>query len=260
MPDRRRQLGLLLVGLLALGLVAFAVFSILRWMGGGGVKPGGIAFKRIALSAAPQAVRDAAQQLATSRVGYAMPMGGVTYAIISTGAMGERVEVAGARQNGSLIELDVRSGGEKGDRLVIIEMKAAVADTRMVQFDLDGYPAMIPALVNRDNLSLMALPDKEYLITVKPRQGDRVGTTAVDVSGYARIFEGQFSITVYTAGKGRVLGETQHVMAAIGAPNWGSFRAIVPVAVPPGITDGIVLLHDAETGVKLAIPVKFGSK
>lgn len=260
-PVQRRHLSLLVVGLLALGLIAFAVFHVLRWQAGGGGKAGSIVVRRVTVAQAPMAVQEAASRLATSRVAYAIPIGDVTYLVISTGEMGERVEVAGARQDeavSGLIHVDVTSSSA-GERLLILEMRASVYDTRMVQFNLDGHAALLPALVNADGVPLMALPDKEFLVVAAPQPNTRIVGGVVQVSGYARIFEGQFQATVFSAGKGRVLGEAQ-VAASVGAPNWGSFRVNIPITVPQGITEGVLVLHDDQTGVKMIVPLHFGTK
>jgi hypothetical protein len=214
---------------------------------------------RVTLAQAPLRVREAAQQLATSRVGYVIPDGDVSYLIISTGMGGERIDVAGARRAGTIIDIDVRTNATKGEALIIAKLNAAVTDTRLVQFHLDGYAAGIPALVNADNLPLVTLPDKEALVMVMPAGGDRIAGGTVQVSGYARIFEANVSVAVYSAGKGRILGQ-QNVTAAIGAPNWGSFKINVPYEQVAGLTDGVVLVYDNDSGAKLAIPIRFGSK
>ncbi|MDF2629880.1 MAG: Immunoglobulin-like domain of bacterial spore germination [Symbiobacteriaceae bacterium] len=255
-PNRTKHLGVILLVLLGLGLAAFAAFNL--YWGGGGVKTGmGIA--RINITQAPLRVREAAQQLAASRVGYVIPDGEVSYLIISTGLGGERVDVEGAKRSGTIIDIDVRTSPTKGESLIIAKLNAAVTDARLVQFHLDGYAAGIPALVNADNLPLVTLPDKESLVLVTPKAGDRVAGGMVQVSGYAKIFEANVSVAVYSAGKGRVLGQS-NVTAAIGAPNWGSFRINVPYEQVAGLAEGVILVYDDDSGAKLAVPVRFGEK
>lgn len=258
-PDRSKQILVLLVSMLAVGLLAFAVISFLRWQDGGPKENDGLVIRPIPIDQAPAFVREAAMRLAPSRVGYVMPQADMAYVIISAGQSGERLELAGARRAGTIIDIDVRTSST-GQPVLIGLLQTPVMDTRLVQFHLDGYAAGIPALVNRDSLPLMALPDKASLALVAPVEAERIMGNTVQISGYARIFEAQFSVTVFAAGKGRVLGEVQHVMAATGAPNWGSFRVNVPVTVPVGVLDGIVLVHDEQSGAKLAVPIKFGAK
>jgi hypothetical protein len=257
-PNRTKHLGVILLILLGLGLAAFAAVNILHWRGGG-AKTGGMGIARITLAQAPLRVREAAQQLAASRVGYVVPDGNVSYLIISTGIGGERVDVAGAKRSGSIIDIDVRSNATKGESLIIAKLNAPVTDARLVQFHLDGYAAGLPALVNADNLPLVTLPNKEALVLVSPTAGDRIAGGMVQVSGYARIFEANVSVAVYSAGKGRILGQ-QNVTAAIGAPNWGSFKINVPYEQVAGLAEGVVLVYDNDSGAKLAVPIRFGAK
>jgi hypothetical protein len=258
--DRTKQLGLMLAVIVGLGLMAFAAINLFRsHPGGGGTAGGNVAVKRVALSEAPQSVREAAAQLAASKVGYVMPQGPMAYLIISAGPNGGGIDLAGAKRAGSIIDIDVRSKAG-GDRVVIGLLQAPVADTRMVQFHLDGEAAGIPALINTDNLPLVSLPDKGGIVMVAPVTGERLAGTMVQVTGYARLYEGRFHATVYSAGKGRVLGESKSVVAATGSPNWGSFKVNIPVDVPQGMTDGVVLVYDEQTNTKVAVPVKFGSK
>lgn len=259
-PDRRRLAQLVLV-LMGIGLVAYAAISILHWQKPGTIpdKNKGLMVRKIAMTEAPQSVQEAAAKLALSRVGYAMPVGDATYLIISTGDMGERIEVAGARSTGGLIEVDSRTTGN-GERQVVAVLNTRVADQRSIQFNLDGHPAVIPILVNVDDLPLVALPTKGSLALVNPVANARIQGGIVEIAGYARVFEGRFNITVYSDGKGRVLGEAKGVAAAAGAPNWGSFKLTVPVDLSSGATKGYVLVQDEDTGYKLLIPVQFGKK
>ena len=257
-PDRRKQLGVMLLVVLGLGLAAFAILNIFGGKPGSPTKPGGLTVTRIPLAQAPLQVREAAEKLGTSRVGYVIPQGNISYLVISTGPAGERIDVTGARRSGTIVDIDVRSSAS-GEQLIVALLKAPVTDTRLVQFHLDGYAAGIPALVNTDNLPLMALPDKGSIAIAGPVGQERVAGGMVQVSGFARIFEGQISIAVYSAGKGRILGESKNVTAAIGAPNWGSFKVNIPYEVIKGLTEGVVLVYDQDSGAKVAIPVKFGT-
>lgn len=255
-PDRRRQLSILLATLLALGLIAFAVINVLHWYRGGA--KAGDEIQRIQLHEAPMLVQEAAARLSNSRVGYAIPFGKATYVVISTGMGGERIDLAGVTVGQQYVDINLRSSSS-GDRLIIAKLNRLVADTRMLQFNLDGHFALIPALVNLDNLPLVALPDKQSFVVTAPLAESRIMGSMVQVSGYARTFEGHFSITAFSANKGRVLGEA-HVRAAAGAPNWGSFKVNLPLSLPEGITEGVLLVYDQETGAKVAIPIKFGAK
>ncbi|HYG56606.1 MAG TPA: hypothetical protein VD902_00865, partial [Symbiobacteriaceae bacterium] len=201
-PDRKKQFGVLVIVLLALGLITYAVLHVLRWQSGPGKVETGLTIQKISLAQAPPAVQDAAFQLRNSRAGYVIPQGNMAYVVVSTGTGGEAVDLAGARRSGAMIDLDVRTS-PSGAPLAIGLLKAPVVDTRYVQFYLDGRPAVIPALVNGHALPLTTLPDKEFFALVTPREGDRAAGTFVEVSGYARVFEGQFSITVFSTGKGR---------------------------------------------------------
>lgn len=253
--DRKKQLGVMLLVIVALGLAAFAIINLISG-GGGPPKPGGVTVERIPLSQAPLNVREAAEKLSQSRVGFVIPQGNQAYLVISTGPNGERIDVAGARRSGTIIDIDVRSGSA-GERLIVARLLAPVTDTRLVQFHLDGYAAGIPALVNADNLPLMTLPDKGSIVIASPVGQEAIAGGMVQVYGYARIFEGQITIAVYSAGKGRVLGESKNISAAIGAPNWGSFKVNIPYEVVKGLKDGSILVYDEDSGAKVAIPIKF---
>jgi hypothetical protein len=260
-PERKRHLGLFLAALLALGLLAYAVVHLLRWQSGGEAKEGGITVRQIALNQAPMMVQDAAARLATSRVGYVMPMGDVTYLVISSGVMGERMVIVGARRAPDSPLIAVRLGSAtNGEPLIVAEMKASVSDPRMVHFELDNYTGVIPALINRDGLTLARLPDKEMLAMVGPQPNTRVMGNMVQVSGYARFPDGRVSIQVFSTGKGRVLGEATNVVVAALGPDWGSFRANVPLTLPQGTDEGVLLIYHPQSDAKVAIPVRFGAK
>lgn len=257
--DRRQHLGILLVVLLTLGLVAFAVLNVLRWHGGG-TKQGDLALRRIALQDAPFAVQDVASKLAQSRAAMAIPQGSKTYVVIATGEMGERIDLARAERETSAtgIAVHVRTSAT-GERLVVGVMNHTVTDVRTVRFLLDGLGYRIPAVINADDLPLVALPEKEALVLVYPLEGSRI-SGMLQVSGFARVPGGRLSVQVFSAGKGRILGEVSDVYAAAGEPDWGSFRVNVPMEVPAQTTDGVVVVYDRATGAKLVVPVQFGSK
>ncbi len=261
--ESRKRMGLLLAALLAIGLLAFAAVHLVRWQREGRpVSQGDVAIRKITMAEAPTTVQEAASKLQTSRVAYAMPSGRYTYVIISTGPNGERLELAGAKRDpvlASMINVNTKSSS-RGDRLIIAALDAQVADVRNIRVLVDGYPGMVPLLVNADSLPLTVLPDTGALAVVAPEYNVRVVGSSVEVSGFARFFGGRFNIQVFAAGKGRVLGEALEVRASAGAPDWGSFRVSVPVSVPQGVTEGVVLIYDNETGAKVSIPIRFGSK
>lgn len=256
-PDRRRQLSILLATLLALGLIAFAVINVLHWYRGGAKAAEQL--QRLQLHEAPMMVQEAAAKLSSSRAGYAIPFGNATYVVISTGPGGERIDLAGVKVEQNYVDINLRTSSA-GERLLIAKLNRAVSDTRMVQFNLDGHFALIPSLVNAHNLPLVALPDKQSFVITAPAAESRIMGNELQVSGYARVFEGQFSITVFSANKGRILGEVSAASAAVGAPNWGSFKVNVPLNLPAGITEGVLLVYDQESGAKVAVPIRFGTK
>jgi hypothetical protein len=254
-PATRRLLGIILVALLGLGLVSFAVVHVIKWRTTKVPPKPSSMIKVIKPSEAPLSVQEAAAKLAGSRVAYAIPMGRVTYLIISTGDMGELLEVAGAQVMGSSVNIKV-GNSSTGNRLLVARLDMTVNDTRMLALQMNGQEAGIPWLVNVDQLPLVNLPDKATMVLTSPVEGSRLTGTTIEVTGYARILPGQFSVKVFSNGKGRVLGDAK-VTTAAGAPNWGSFKVSVSVAIPQTVTDGVVVLYDEARGTNLVVPVKF---
>lgn len=261
--EAKRRLGLVLAAVLAVGLLAFAAFHLIRWQRDGSpLSQGDVSIRKITLAEAPSMVQEAAAKLQASRIAYAMPAGRSTYVIISTGPNGERLELAGARRDqvlSNMINVNLKSSS-RGDRLILALVDATVADQRGIRVLVDGFPGMVPSLVNTDSLPLTVLPETGALAVVSPEYNVRVAGSSVEVSGFARFLSGRFNIQVFAAGKGRVLGEALEVRASAGAPDWGSFRVSVPINLPAGVSDGVVLIYDNDTGAKVAIPVRFGSK
>lgn len=257
---QRKQHVVLLVGVvLILGLAGYAAFHLFRWSNGGAPGPGRVTIEKVPLAEAPAEVREAAQVLAPSKVGYVIPDGNAAYVIISTGPSGDKISVESATRAGALIDINLKSSSE-GDRLIIARLDSPVADTRVVQFKLNGQAGVMPGLVNSHGLPLAALPTTGALVAVSPKPAERLMGATVQVSGYARLYAGTFRVAVFSAGKGRVLGEATAVVAATPAPNWGSFRINVDFEAPPGMTEGVVLIYDEESGAKVAVPVRFGTK
>lgn len=260
--DAKRKLGLALAATLALGLIIFAAVNLLRPGADQPRTSDSVAIRKITLAETPSMVQEAVDKLQASKIAYAIPQGRSTYLVISTGASGERLELAGARRDQVLtatININLKSSS-RGDRLIIAKLEDTVVDVRNIRVLVDGFPGMIPALINLDSLPLTTLPDVGELAVVSPEYNVRVMGNAVQVTGYARIFNGRFNIQVFSAGKGRILGEALEVRAAAGAPDWGSFRVNVPVNLSVGVREGVVLIYDPDSGAKVAIPVYFGSK
>jgi hypothetical protein len=212
----------------------------------------------IDLASAPQEVRDAAEKLRTSRVGYAMIVGEKTYLIISTGEKGPAVKIDRA---------DAQPTGSKTPSFVDVFLKTA-ADGRQLQiataplkemaeyqFNLDGAFAAIPALHNEHHLPLVYLDQATGFSVIAPVKDQMIEGKMLHLEGYARIFEAQFKVSVITA-KGREVGTTG-VHAAVGAPNWGSFVADLQIDTTNLPETGFVVFEDDMSGAKVAVPVRF---
>lgn len=259
--ERKRQLALFLATITVLGLLAYAGLQINRWRSAGGSIGGGLATGQISLRDAPEEVQAAAARLAPSRVGYAIPMGTTTYLIISTGSSGEMVSLVGAeRIRGvppkAVVNLRSNPGGQ---RMIIARVHGMPALPADITFAVDGRPGAIPALVNRDGLPLVTLPEAGHLAVITPESNARLVGSTLEVTGYARLHSGRLSVQVFTAGKGRVLAESLTVAAAA-YPDWGSFRTRISVDVPPGSSDGVLLVYDPDSGAKAVIPIRFAGK
>jgi hypothetical protein len=100
----------------------------------------------------------------------------------------------------------------------------------------------------------------QNIILLKPAEGS-ILTERVKMAGFARVFEGTFTIEVEDGHN--VLGITQ-VTASKGAPEWGYFELwmdLEPATSPHGAI--ICVTHSAEDGSRveeLLVPVGFGAK
>lgn len=211
----------------------------------------------VSLAGAPSEVQEAAMRLMNSRVGYAMVRPDATYLIISTGSDASRVRIEGVEGQPmggppTFVDVNLASDGA-GQRLLIATLP--LTTTAEYQFNVDGMAAAIPTLHNRHNLPLVALPDHGGFVALSPVTDQVVAGGTIQVAGYARVFEAQFTVRVMTA-KGRVIGE-QHVMAAAGAPGWGSFAAQVSIDTANLPDTGFVVFEEEMTQSKLVVPVRF---
>ena len=217
-----------------------------------------IGLTRIALDSAPDDVRAAAKQLASSRVGYAIVKPEKTYLIISTGSDAVRVNLdrAEGQPAGALATfVDIHLKADPaGEQLLIAttDLKAGVE----YQFDLDGQYAAIPTLHNRHSLPLAHLDEATGFTVLSPQPVDRIESANLRIEGYARVFEAQFMAQVITE-KGRVLAESP-VMAAAGAPSWGSFVIDINLAGIVLPESSYLVLTEEMTGARLVIPIRFG--
>lgn len=207
------------------------------------------------LNSAPADVQAAAERLKTSRVGYAMVKPDRTYLIISTGSPRDRVQYDRAEGqpdmvNPSFVDIHLVSS-LRGENLLL----GTTTHTGAIeyQFDVDGKYADIPTLHNRHNLELMALDAATGFTLVTVKDGGKAGEGNIRVEGYARVFEAQFTATVMTA-KGRVLGWAP-IMAAAGAPNWGSFVADIAFDTTDIPDTGFLVLKEEMTGAELVVPI-----
>jgi len=257
--DRRRQFGLVLLVLLLSGLAAIAVVSALRWeLGRLGST---VAYRLIGLDNAPVVVQEAARQLKHSRVAYAVPVGSATYLIISAGDAGSGLELKAVRAGQPAGRLDVELGTRaKGERLILATIPTRPDDMAAVHFRLDGREGRLPALLNPDRVPLVGLPSEGGLVVQSLQPEATVTGGVVEVAGFARTGSGQISIQVFGDGVQVPLGELLRLKAATTAPNWGSFRAAVPVDVRHTVSHGVVLVYDPDSGTKAVIPVRFGHK
>lgn len=257
LTQRTRVATLVLAAAMILGLFVVAAQDAGRWFAG---RRGGLDLRRIALTEAPTAVKEAAGVLRSSRVAYVMPQGNTTYILVSTGEFGapvEQVEAVRQSDRSPAIQISLRSS-PAGNRLLVLAITAAVEDPRMVRVALDGHPMSM--LTNPDHVPLTALPDHGSLVLVAPENHVRVAGAAVEISGFAKVYDGRVSVQVFADGNGRVLGEAQEIPVAAASPDWGSFRTHVAFSVPPDVTQGYVLVYDRKGGTKVAVTVRFGSK
>lgn len=259
MPRIDRKMALLAAGLALLMMVGVGLFSALRparvQQNPGAA--GSFALTTIAMADAPADVQDAAARLMYARIGYAMPRGDRTYLIISTGSDSLKVRIDGAKAQPNatapqLVDVDL-STSAAGQRMIIAS--APYGGQTEYQFNLDGMAASIPTLHNFHGLPLVTLPDGARFVAINPEPNQAVGTQSITVRGYARVFEAAFTVRAVTA-KGRVLGEA-HVMAAGGAPAWGSFVAELRLDSADLPETGFLILEESMTEAKLVIPVRF---
>lgn len=212
--------------------------------------------RQIPLSGAPAIVRDAATTLSGSRIAHAITLDGATYVVISTGSEGERLQVEGIRVEQGAATVSLRRS-PAGNSLYIGQIKPDLARDVALRVQIDGGETF-PTLSNPDGLPVPALPPNTAFVVLSPKEGTQVGQPVVEVVGYARVGAAKVQASVYSPGKGRVLGHAEAVPAAQ-APNWGSFRLTIPVELPAGVKEGVVLVYEQESGAKVAIPVKFGA-
>lgn len=259
--ERKRQLALLLATISILGLIGYAGFQIAAWRSAGGNIGGGLTVKQISLRDAPEEVQVAASRLAPSRVGYAISMKGATYLVISTGSSGELVSLAGAERSQGIptkVQVNLRAS-PNGHKLIIARIHGLGLSPAHVSFAIDGREGAIPALVNQDGLPVVTLPLSEHLAVLAPEINARVVGGTIEVKGYARLHSGRLSVQVFSAGKGRILGESITTTAA-DHPDWGSFRTRVQVEVDPSHREGVLLVYDPDSGAKAVIPIRFADK
>lgn len=265
MLDRNRKIAMVAAGVAVLVTLMAVYFGLRRPTptpppGGGTTPPPAtqrVTLTPVRLMDAPAEVADAAARLMHSRVGYAMPVGGRTYLIVSSGSDDLKMSLVGAvGQPGtgtpSFVDVNLATSSS-GERLMILA--APIAGGAEYQFNLDGTYAAIPTLHNRHGLPLVTLPHVGGFVVISPASDETVSGRTFDVSGYARVFEAQFTLKAMSA-KGRILAETQ-VMPAAGAPSWGSFVASLTLPEGEMPETGFLVLEDPMTEAKLVVPVRF---
>lgn len=251
------------LGLAALALIGALLWGVLRNQNqaepAGGYNPtvSALTLGAVSLSSAPADVQEAAARLMHSRIGYAIVKPDRTYLIISTGSDALRVRVTGAvgqppTGTPTFVDVNLASDGS-GERLLIATV--SLTTPAEYQFNLDGMAAGIPTLHNPDRLPLVTLPDRGGFVVLSPAPDQVADSGTLQIAGYARVFEAQFTVRVLTA-KGRVVGE-QHVMAGAGAPSWGSFLTQVSIETANLPDTGFVVFEEEMTESKLVVPVRF---
>jgi hypothetical protein len=206
---------------------------------------------------APVDVQMAAEKLRTSQVGYAIVHPDRTYLIISTGSDDftvsvDRAEAQPSFSTPSLVDIHFRLD-RAGERLLIATTPLTVPVE--YQFDVDGHYAAIPTLHNPHNLPLTYLDAASRFAVLAPAEGQLISGRTLHVEGYAQVFEAQFTVTVMSD-TGRVLGQ-KAVMAAAGAPSWGSFAADIPIDTRDLPATGFVIFAEEMTEARFVIPVSF---
>jgi len=259
--------------MIAAAVVALALISVLVWSGFRSQRtptpgpdhsnPGqGITGRSLAIAAAdmatlPADVRDAANRLLFSRVGYAMTRGDRTFLVISTGSDAMKIQIQGAEAQPSSGEpafVDVRlRSASGGDRLLVASIP--VRSRADYQFTLDGALGAIPSLHNQHNLPLITLPMDQRFAVITPTAGQMVEGHTLLIEGYGRVFEAAFTARLVTQ-KGRTLAET-YSTASTAAPNWGSFRSQFNLYGLDLPDSGFLILEEEITGAKTTIPVRF---
>jgi len=259
--------------MIAAAVAALALISALIWSGvtgqrtptpgpntnspGLGVTSRSLSIAAVDMAGLPADVRDAANRLMYSRVGYAMPHGDRTFLIISTASDALKIQIQGAEAQSTagdprLVDVRVRSAAN-GNRLLVASIPVRVQADYM--FTLDGANGAIPTLNNRHNLPLITLPMDQRFALVAPIANQMVAGHTLLIEGYARVFEAAFTARIVTE-KGRTIAET-YGLAAGGAPNWGSFRTqfnLYGLELPDS---GYLILEEEMTGAKTTIPVRF---
>ena len=210
----------------------------------------------IDMASAPADVRQAAEQLKTSRVGYAMVKPDRTYLVISTGEQGpkvkiDRAEAQPAGGDSTLVDVFFKTA-QDGHRLMIaITPTSANVD---YQFNLDGVFAAIPGLFNHHGLPLVHLDEAHNFSVITPAREQTVTGSSLTVSGFARVFEGAFMVKVLTA-DGREVGRAA-VKSRAGAPMWACFNANVAITTA-NLTETGSVVFEGEGPARLTVPIRF---
>lgn len=251
------------VGLVLLAVLLTWGVTALRKMAGA-VGNGGQSAVQLSvmdLNALPADVRDAADKLRSSKLGYAMTRGNKTYVIISTGEDSLTVRYDRAvlvATKGVPTRVDVHLTRDvSGSRLLVLQatFKGSTTEVADYQFDVDTEAAAIPALHNPHNLPLVALPADSRFVVLEPVRGQVTDQFPLRFAGYARVFEGQFTVTLLSD-TGKELGKA-YVKAAAGAPNWGSFVGDLRPSVTELPDTGTIVFQGDEPAARLVIPVRF---
>lgn len=250
------------VGLALLAtLLTWGVITLRKLAGTGTGSSNTIQLTAADINALPADVRDAADKLRSSKVGYALTRGNKTYVIISTGSdsMTIRYDKATKVANqGAPAWVDVHLARDvSGSRLLVLQatIKDPKTDVMDYQFDVDSEAAAIPTLHNPHNLPLVALPTDSRFVVLDPVRGQVADQFPLRISGYARVFEGNFTVTILSE-TGKELGKA-YVRAAGAAPGWGSFVGDLRPSVTQLPATGTIVFQGDEPAARLVIPVRF---
>jgi hypothetical protein len=253
---RNRKETLTMAAVTVLILAAVAVWMVRVFQVRVPQDPDGALVTMIDMNSAPADVRQAAELLETSRVGYAMGKPDRTYLIIATGEQGPKVKIDRAEGQpagggSSLVDVFMKTADD-GHRLMIAT--ARITTKVDYQFNLDGAFAGIPTLVNQHNLPLVHLDEAHSFSVITPAREQLVTGSTLHVTGFARVFEGAFRVAVTTA-DGRELG-TAAVHTGAGAPSWASFTADVAINTTNLPESGFVIF-EGDGPARVRIPVRF---